>query len=61
MIRLVIRQEGSPPNVRVMVKCGGPGVKTVYVLGRSEAGKSVKDVIKATVALAEERVASARV
>lgn len=61
MSRLVIRQEGSSPDVRVMVKCGGPGLRTVFVKGLPETGKSVKDVIKTTVARAEELVAIQRV
>ena len=60
MKRLVIRIEGSPPDIRVIVKCGGPGLRTRYVTGRPTPEKTVKEVIKAAVAEVEALVESQR-
>ncbi len=60
MKRYVIRQEGSSPNLRVVVKCGGPGLRTVYVVGRPTPLKSLKEVISEAVKEAGELVASQR-
>ncbi|MCK5292870.1 MAG: hypothetical protein KAR39_12745 [Thermoplasmata archaeon] len=60
MERLIIRQEGTHPDIRVLVTCGGPGVRTVRTTGRASAEKSPKDVVKAVVAAARDLVASQR-
>lgn len=60
MERLVIRVEGSPPDERILVKCGGPGFRTVYSVGRRVPGKTLKEAVTATVEDARARVASQR-
>lgn len=57
MNRLVIRVEGDPKTCRILVKCGGPGRRTVYVSGRATGERSAKEVVAAAVKEAEALVA----
>lgn len=57
MSRLVIRVEGTAPDYRVLVKCGGPGKRTVYATRKAGTPKVAKDAVKSAVEEAEALVA----